>query len=111
VRPGLFCRRRGGAVRRAAGSHGPPGPRSGLRRREVAAGARDLAQGVLSQVEAILADPATALPAEARDALAALADALGVQISGGSHLHRVGHAAGAGVASPFGRAGAVRNPA
>jgi hypothetical protein len=50
---------------------------------EVAAVARDLAQGVLSQVEAILADPATALPAEARDALAALADALGGQISGG----------------------------
>ena len=31
----------------------------------------------------MLADPATALPAEARDALAALADALGGQISGG----------------------------
>ena len=42
---------------------------------QVAAVARDLAQGVLSQVEAMLADPATDLPADARDALAALADA------------------------------------
>jgi hypothetical protein len=31
----------------------------------------------------MLADPATALPAEARDALAPLADALSGQISGG----------------------------
>jgi len=51
---------------------------------EVAAVARDLARGVLSQVEAMLADPATALPAEARAALAALADALRGQISGGA---------------------------
>jgi hypothetical protein len=46
---------------------------------QVAAVARDLAQGVLSQVEAMLADPATDLPADARDALAALADALSEQ--------------------------------
>jgi hypothetical protein len=51
---------------------------------EVAAVARDLAHGVLAQVEARLADPATDLPAEARAALAALADALSEQISGGA---------------------------
>ena len=46
---------------------------------EVAAVARDLAQGVLSHIEAMLADPATDLPADARAALAALADALSEQ--------------------------------
>ena len=51
---------------------------------EVAAVARALAEGVLRHIEAMLADPATALPAEARDALAALADALAGQISGGA---------------------------
>ena len=51
---------------------------------EVAAVARDLAQGVLRHIEAMLADPATALSAEARDALAALAGALSGQISGGA---------------------------
>ncbi len=51
---------------------------------ETTAVARDLAGGVLSQVEAMLADPATALPAEARAAQAALADALAEQISGGA---------------------------
>ena len=51
---------------------------------EVAAVARDLAQGVLSQVEAMRADPAADLPAEARAALAALAGALRGQISGGA---------------------------
>ena len=51
---------------------------------EVAAVARDLAQGVLSHIEAMLADPATDPPAEARAALAALADALSEQISGGA---------------------------
>ena len=39
---------------------------------QVAAVARDLAEGVLNQVEAMLADPATDLPADARAALAAL---------------------------------------
>ena len=43
---------------------------------EAAALARDLARAVLTQVEAMLADPATDLPAHLRDALAALAGAL-----------------------------------
>jgi hypothetical protein len=51
---------------------------------QAAAVARDLAQGVLRHIEAMLADPATDLPAEARDTLAALADALSEQISGGA---------------------------
>ena len=51
---------------------------------EVAAVARELAQGVLRHIEAMLADPATDLPAGARNALAALADALSGQISGGA---------------------------
>ncbi len=51
---------------------------------EVAAVARELAGGVLGHIEAMLADPATDLPAEARNALAALADALSVQISDGA---------------------------
>ena len=77
---------------------------------EVAAVARDLAQGVLNQVEAMLADPATDLPADARCAgrtrrRAERAD----QASG--HRHRAVHAAGVGVASRFGRAGPVRTPA
>jgi hypothetical protein len=46
---------------------------------EAAAVARDLAHGVLAQVEAMLADPATDLPADARAALTALADALSEQ--------------------------------
>ena len=50
----------------------------------VAAVARDLAQGVLAHIQAMLADPATDLPADARAALAALADALAEQISGGA---------------------------
>jgi hypothetical protein len=51
---------------------------------QVAAVTRDLAKGVLNQVEAMLADPATELPAEARATLAALAGALAEQISGGA---------------------------
>ena len=43
---------------------------------EAAAVARDLAGGVLTQVEALLADPAADLPADVRAALAALAGAL-----------------------------------
>jgi hypothetical protein len=38
-----------------------------------------VARGVLAQVEAMLADPATDLPADARAALTALADALSEQ--------------------------------
>jgi uncharacterized membrane protein len=43
---------------------------------EAAAVARDLAGGVRTQVEALLADPAADLPADVRAALAALAGAL-----------------------------------
>jgi hypothetical protein len=46
---------------------------------EAAAVARDLAGGVLTQVEALLADPAADLSAELRAALAALAGALSEQ--------------------------------
>ena len=46
---------------------------------QVAAVARDLATGVLRHIQAMLADPATDLPADARAALAALADALSEQ--------------------------------
>ncbi len=74
----------------AALSAAPPGRTArlvldlGYADAEVAAVARALAHGVLKQVEAMLADPATDLPAEARAALAALADALSEQISGGA---------------------------
>ncbi len=78
---------------------------------EVDAVARALALGVLKQVEAMLADPTTALPAEACAALAALAGALSGQISGGATvtaldmpLARVWRAHPAG-------AGPVSNPA
>jgi hypothetical protein len=43
---------------------------------EAAAVARDLARGVRTQIEALLADPATDFPADLRAALAALAGAL-----------------------------------
>ena len=43
---------------------------------EAAAVARDLAGGVLTQAEAMLADPAADLPADVHAALAALAGAL-----------------------------------
>jgi hypothetical protein len=46
---------------------------------QVAAVTRDLAKGVLNRIEAMLADPATDLPADARAALAALAGALSEQ--------------------------------
>ena len=46
---------------------------------EAAAVARDLARGVRSQIEALLADPATDLPAYLRGALAGLAGALSEQ--------------------------------
>ena len=46
---------------------------------DAAAVARDLATGVRTQIEALLADPATDLPAELRAALAALAGALAEQ--------------------------------
>ena len=77
-------------VAEAALSAAPPGRTArlvldlGYADAQVAAVARDLAHGVLRQVEAMLADPATDLPAEARNALAALADALAGQISDGA---------------------------
>ena len=43
---------------------------------EAAAVARDLARGMLTEIEALLADPAADLPADVRAALAALAGAL-----------------------------------
>jgi hypothetical protein len=46
---------------------------------EAAAVARDLARGVRTQIEALLADPATDLPAHLRGALAGLAGALSEQ--------------------------------
>ena len=69
----------------AALSAAPPGRTArlvldlGYADAEVAAVARDLAHGLLRHIEAMLADPATDLPAEARAALAALADALSEQ--------------------------------
>jgi hypothetical protein len=46
---------------------------------EAAAAARDLARGMLTQIEAMLADPATDLPPYLRDAVTGLADALAQQ--------------------------------
>ncbi len=43
---------------------------------EAAAVARDLARGMLTEIDALLADPAADLPADVRAALAALAGAL-----------------------------------
>ena len=69
----------------AALSAAPPGRTArlvlelGYADAQVAAVARDLAHSVLSHIEAMLADPATDLPADARAALTALADALAEQ--------------------------------
>ena len=69
----------------AALSAAPPGRTArlvlelGYADAQVAAVARDLAHNVLSHIEAMLADPATDLPADARAALTALADALSEQ--------------------------------
>ena len=77
-------------VAKAALSAAPPGRTArlvldlGYADAQVAAVARDLVQGVLRHIEAMLADPATDLPADARAARAALADALAEQISGGA---------------------------
>ena len=68
---------------------------------EVAAVARDLADGVLRHVEAMLADPATDLPTAAR---AGRAD------QRWGHRHRAGHAADTRVAGASGRAGSVKDP-
>ncbi len=83
-----MCDPASSVVAEAALSAAPPGCMArlvlDLGYAEVAAVARDLARGVLRHIEAMPADPATDLPAEARDALAALADALSEQISGGA---------------------------
>ena len=69
----------------AALSAAPPGRTArlvlelGYADAQVAAVARDLAHSVLSHIEAMLADPATDLPADACAALTALADALSEQ--------------------------------
>jgi hypothetical protein len=69
----------------AALSAAPPGRTArlvlelGYADAQVAAVARDLAHSVLSHIETMLADPATDLPADARAALTALADALSEQ--------------------------------
>ena len=77
-------------VAEAALSAAPPGRTArlvldlGYADVQVAAVARELAQGVLRHIEAMLADPATDLPADVRAALAALADALSGQTSDGA---------------------------
>ena len=80
-----MCNPASSIVAEAALSAAPPGRTArlvlelGYADAQVAAVARDLAHGVLSQIEAMLADPATDLPADARAALTALADALSEQ--------------------------------
>ena len=77
---------------------------------QVAAVARELAGGVLRHIEAMLAGPATDLPAGARAALAALADALSGQISGGATVTALDTPlTRAWRAHPAGR-GSVRDP-
>jgi hypothetical protein len=49
---------------------------------EAAAVAHDLARGVLTQIDAMLADPAPAMSADLRGSLAALAGALSAQTGG-----------------------------
>ena len=72
-------------VAEAALSAAPPGCTArlvldlGYADAQVAAVARELAGGVLRHIEAMLADPATDLPADARAALTALAGALSEQ--------------------------------
>ena len=83
-----MCDPASSVVAEAALSAAPPGCTArlvldlGSADAQVAAVARELAGGVLRHIEAMLADPATDLPAEARAALAALADALSEQTSG-----------------------------
>jgi hypothetical protein len=79
------CNPASSIVAEAALSAAPPGRTArlvlelGYTDAEIAAVARDLAHGVLNRIEAMLADPATDLPADARAALAALAGALSEQ--------------------------------
>jgi hypothetical protein len=51
---------------------------------EAAAVARDLADGMLSQIETLLANRTTDLPVHLRDVLTGLADALSEQTGGGA---------------------------
>jgi hypothetical protein len=77
-------------VAEAALSAAPPGRTArlvldlGYADAEAAAVARDLATGVLRQVEAMLADPAADLPPHLRGALAGLADALSERSDAGA---------------------------
>jgi hypothetical protein len=75
---------------------------------EAAAVARDLATGVLTQLEALLADPATDLPAYLRGVLAALADALSEQTGGEATVTALNTPL-AHLARPSGRTGPRRS--
>jgi hypothetical protein len=69
-------------------STGPPGRTTrlvldlGCVSAEAAAVAHDLARGVLTQIDAMLADPAPAMSADLRGSLAALAGALSAKTGG-----------------------------
>ena len=79
-------------VAQAALSAAPPGCTArvvldlGYADDAAAAVARDLAWGVRTRIEVLLADPATELPAHLCDALAALADALSEQSAEGASV-------------------------
>jgi hypothetical protein len=75
-------RGRGAAVSRAPGAPARLVLDLGQAPPEAAAVVRDLAIGVLGRIEALLAGPATDLPADLRAALAALANALAEQAAG-----------------------------
>ena len=80
-----MCDSSAAVVAEAELSAAPPGRSArlvldlGYTSAEAAAVARDLARGVRIQIEALLADPATDLPAHLRGALAGLAGALAEQ--------------------------------
>jgi hypothetical protein len=79
------CDPSGAVIAEAELSGAPPGYTAhltldlGYASVEAAAAARDLAGGMLTQVEAMLTDPATDLPPHLRDALGGLAGALAEQ--------------------------------
>jgi hypothetical protein len=79
---GRCCR--GGTVYYISGLYGPLRPRSGHATSEAATVAHDLAQRMLGQVEALLADAATDLLVHLRAALAALANTLAEQTADGA---------------------------
>ncbi len=80
-----MCDPAGPVVVEAELSAAPPGRTArlildlGCATAEAAAVARDLARGMLTEIDALLADPAADLPADVRAALAALAGALSEQ--------------------------------